>query len=141
MGFLLSVLLAELFMDHFEKNLFSSPHPLIKQTLWKRNVDDVFCILVGKEGDINDLLNVYNNLHWNIKLSCKIAKDELLNFLDLTSQLNGNKIIFKIFRKPSYTDQVVPNFSSHHPSYKYTAFHAMIHDSSISPSPTRTTKN
>ncbi|KAG8236787.1 hypothetical protein J437_LFUL016280 [Ladona fulva] len=110
MGSPLSLLLAELFMDNFEKNLFFLPHPKLKQIIfWKRFVDDIFCIIDGTERDIQELLT------------------GILKFLRFSISISKNKASLKVFRKPTYTDQVIPNSSSHRASQKYAAFHAMIH--------------
>lgn len=127
MGSPLSPLLAELFMDNFEKNLLSLPHPKIKQIIFsKRFVDHIFCIIDGTERDIQELLVLINDQHRSIKFT--LAKNESLNLLDLSISVNQNKASLKVFRKPTYTDQVIPNSISYHVSQKYTAFHALIHN-------------
>lgn len=57
-------------------------------------------------------------------LEIKIAKHK--NYLDLTISRIKNKHSFKIFRKPTTTDEVMHVSSNHTLSHKYAAFYSMI---------------
>ena len=58
MGCSLSFLLAEVFMNRFENELFTSGHPLSNYiNLWVRYVDDVLCLWTGNLADLNLLLD------------------------------------------------------------------------------------
>lgn len=54
--------------------------------------------------------------------------DNALNFLDLNVYIKQNHTLgFKIFRKPTTTDLIIPNDSVHPKVHKHAAIHAMAH--------------
>ena len=59
----LGSLIAEVFMCGYEEELFQSGHPLLDHVfLWRRYVDDVFCIWTGPIHAIQDFLDFLNSL-------------------------------------------------------------------------------
>ncbi|KAI5632973.1 GIY-YIG catalytic domain-containing protein [Phthorimaea operculella] len=50
-----------------------------------------------------------------------------INFLDLTIDIQENHHIYKIYRKPTYSDNIIHATSRHPDSHKHAAFHAFIH--------------
>jgi hypothetical protein len=128
MGSPLSPILADIYMDHFEKNLFSSSSELTKNVLcWYRYVDDVFCVWGGSKRQLQLFLTRLNSLNKNLKFTIEVEENNSLPFLDLKISKLNNKLDFSIFRKDSYTDQVIHFKSRHCFSQKLSAFHAMIH--------------
>ena len=51
----------------------------------------------------------------------------VVNFLDLTITLNKDKHLFNIYRKPTFTDSLIPAYSNHPWIHKLSAFNSMIH--------------
>jgi len=57
----------------------------------------------------------------------EVEEQGSINFLDLTIRRIDTALSFKIFRKPTHTDALIPASSFHPPSHKAAAFHAMAH--------------
>jgi hypothetical protein len=57
----------------------------------------------------------------------EIEKEKKLNFLDLSLEHPFDKIVFNIFRKPTYTDVIIPFCSAHPLNIKKSAFFSMLH--------------
>ena len=128
MGSPLSPILSEFFMDHLEEKLFNSGNPLLKHSLfWKRYVDDIFCVWGGSHRQLNVFLNHLNSLHPNLSFTMEIGKIRKINYLDITIAIEDGKPTFEIYRKPEFTDQIIPNSSFHHYSQKHAALHSMLH--------------
>lgn len=53
--------------------------------------------------------------------------DREINFLDLNIKIDAQRHHFKIYRKDTYTDNVIPADSKHPTNHKHAAFHSMIH--------------
>ena len=128
MGSPLSPLLAEIFMNHLEETLFKSQHPLTKNIFyWYRYVDDILCCWSSTARQLQNFLNHINNLEPSITFTLEIEHNKSINFLDLNIKITNNKHDFSIFRKPTYSDAVIPFSSSHPWFHKIAFFNSMIH--------------
>jgi Fic family protein len=92
MGSPISPLMAEIFMDLFEEQLFTpdqpSPHPLLQKILyWHRYVDDVLCAWTGSINQLHEFLELLNNRYPSIRFTMEIGGNRI-NFLDLTISIN-----------------------------------------------------
>jgi hypothetical protein len=76
---------------------------------------------------LENFLAFLNNIHDSISFTLELETDRKLNFLDLTIDIGTLKHEFSIFRKPTYTNQVIPADSCHPISHKLASFHSMIH--------------
>ena len=92
---------------------------------WKRYLED--CFIFWKytwwgEGDINELHDLLQNLHHQIKFTMEHSLKEL-PFLDILIKNVNGKIITDIYHKPTDTQQYL-HFRSHHPkNYKIHPLH------------------
>ena len=110
MGYPLSLVMANIFMEEFEtRALSSSPsHPRI----WLRFVDKTF--LVHKAEHTQQFLSHLNSLDPNIQFTTKSLDNVSLPFLDtLISQAPNGTLITTVCRKPTNTDQYL-HCDSHH---------------------------
>jgi len=71
--------------------------------------------------DIKSILNDFNSIHPNLTLTDELEQDNKLNFLDITIHKTPAGIQFSIFRKPTFTDTLIPYTSNHPPQHKYSA--------------------
>jgi len=123
----LECLIVEVFMSGYEEELFHSGHPLLDHVfLWRRYVDDVFCIWTGPVNAIQDLVDFLNSLYPSIEFTLEVGGSRI-NFLDLTitSLFSGFK--FAIFRKNTTTDILIHGSLFCPFSHKYAAGHYFIH--------------
>lgn len=122
MGNPLSCFVANLFMGKIENDL-EIEEKLPK--IWLRYVDDIFAVV--KSTEINNLFDMLNNRHPNIKFTLELENNGNLPFLDLMLSRGYNKIDIDIYRKPTNTSRYI-TFDSHCPfSTKLAAFHSMIY--------------
>ena len=77
MGSTVSVVVANLVMEHVEKLAISSF--VRKPRCWKRYVDDVCCSV--QECDVNDLLVHLNSIEPSIQFTCEVEKNCHLPYL------------------------------------------------------------
>ena len=56
-----------------------------------------------------------------------------INFLDVTISADENKISFNVYRKPTATDIIIPNYSFHPPEQKLAAIRYMVNRLSTYP--------
>ena len=124
----MSPLLAEIFMSNMEDTILN---PNKNETFfnsikfWRRYVDDILVIWSGSDRQIQLFINYLNNLHKNIHFTSEIGNGTLA-FLDFQITLTGNKLEYKIFRKPTFTDTVIPFTSNHPTNNKLSAFYSMF---------------
>lgn len=127
MGSPLSPLMAEIFMNCFEEELFTSEHTLTSLVqFWSRYVDDVFCVWLGDDEQLNQFLMYLNSFNQKIQFTMEAGKDQL-NYLDLSIKKHRNKLEFEIYRKPTQTDTIIPADANQSIQAKYSAFHSLIH--------------
>lgn len=130
MGSPISCLLADIFMDNFENKFMIDP-TLLRFTkeivYYYRYVDDIIILWKGNQNDLNDFVNRLNSRHTKIKFTLELQKNNKLNFLDLTLEIINNTHNFDIFRKPTYTDNIIHNKSNHPWQHKMAAFNFLVH--------------
>ena len=79
MGSPLGPLLADIFMAHAEKQLETQIEEL---RLYRRFVDDILLVSVC-QSKVNTLLNDFNNVHKNIRLTAEQEKNNEISLLDI----------------------------------------------------------
>jgi hypothetical protein len=65
--------------------------------------------------NINTLLNEFNQIRPNLLYSLELESNQQINFLNITVSRNNDTFEFNIYRKPTYTDTIIP-YNSCHPS-------------------------
>jgi len=63
----------------------------------------------------------FNTLHPNLKFTAEIERDNIINYLDISSQKTPNNLKTSIYRRPIFTDTIIPYTSNHPTEHKYTA--------------------
>lgn len=124
MGSPLSPLMADIFMDYFErKHLVNEPNI----QFYYRYVDDVIICWTGTSRQIDTFVKKVNKIHPKIKFKLELESNKSLNFLDLTISRVNNKLDFQIYRKPTHTDTTIPATSCHPLQQKLAAFRSYVH--------------
>jgi len=121
MGALSSSILSEIFLQHVEHTHI--PHLSMKHKLvnYFRFVDDIPHIFDYNNTDIQSILTNLNTLHPNLKFTAEIEHNNAINFLDTTIHKPQDNIKISIYRKPTFTDTIIPNTSNHPSKHKYAA--------------------
>ncbi|KAL1448333.1 hypothetical protein WDU94_003599 [Cyamophila willieti] len=78
----------------------------------------------GTKRQLDQFLQSINRIYNNFTLELEYGGSEI-NFLDLTISIREGKHFFKIYRKPSYTDVIIPASSYHMYNHKMAYFRNM----------------
>ena len=111
MGSPVSPLVANLFMEYLEKiAIDTSLNPV---RLWKRYIDDIFCIL--HKSTVDSFLDHLNSLSTSIKFTLEKENNNVLPFLDvLVVHDEQGRLITKVYRKNTHTNRYL-SFKSNNP--------------------------
>lgn len=128
MGSPLSCVIADVFMNELEhKIIMNSDRYADNILMWNRYVDDVLVIWKNTpDNSIEELHKYINSIHTKIQFTIEKENNNSLNFLDLTLMKEHNRITYKIYRKPTATDIVIPYDSYHAPNIKMASFRSLI---------------
>jgi hypothetical protein len=66
-------------------------------------------------------LTQLNALHPNLKFTAELEHNNTINFLDATIHNTQGNIKISIYRKPTFTDTIIPYTSNHPSQHKYAA--------------------
>jgi hypothetical protein len=115
MGAPSSGLIAECFLQHTENTHLaplSHKHKIIN---YIRYVDNVLVIYDFTHTDIHNILTYFNVIHPNLQFTAEIEVDNTLNYLDISILRSHNNLSTSIYRKPTFTDTIIP-YTSNHPT-------------------------
>jgi hypothetical protein len=133
MGFPISNIVAEIFIQHFENTHLK--HILEAKTIlfYTRYVDNILMIYNTKHTTPEKIHNLINKIHPNLQFAPTHVYNNTMHFLDLFLIRHTDKIEIGIFRKPTTTDTTI-NYTSNHPTeHKMAAYHFLIHRMSSLP--------
>jgi hypothetical protein len=103
MGSPLSPIIANFFMEDFEKN--ATEQATHKPACWFRYVDDTFVIWPKKKKKLKNFLNHLNGLHNNIQFTMKKEKEGHLPLLDIDIyRKTDGSLEHKVYRKSTHTN-------------------------------------
>ena len=124
MGSPVSAVVANLCMEFFEELALETVPT--RPRLWKRYVDDTFCIL--RKGSTKELLRHLNRVRPTIKFTVEQEEDRALPFLDtLLRRREDGSLDVSFYRKPTHTDLYL-HFESHHPTHVKRGVVRCLHD-------------
>ena len=125
MGSSLSPIIANIFLDKFERNLLSGCPIDCKPRFYRRYLDDTF-IIFNNEAEAKKFFQYSNSQHNRIKFTYEPENNEKLSFLDVTVHKSDNKFNTSIFRKKTFTGQGSNFFSSLYFPYKCSVIRTLI---------------
>jgi len=88
-----------------------------------RYVDGILIAYDEEKTNIDTLLECFNNISPKLKFTIEKEMKHKINFLDITINREPNKMSIDIYRKPTYTDVIIPNDSCHPREHKMAAVH------------------
>ena len=126
MGSPLGPTLANIFMSVLEKGYLNNCPSEFKPVLYRRYVDDTFCLFRNRD-HVYSFLEYINRQHPNIKFTYELETDNALPFLDVL--VNNDKDVFStsLYRKKTFTG-LYTDFSSLSPTkYKINLVRVLIY--------------
>ena len=126
MGSPLSPVMANLFMEEFEKNALATA--TLKPGFWLRYVDDTLSSWCHGLDNLQRFLDHINSLYPSIKFTYEVQKDDkTIPFLDvLFTVREDGSLGHKVYRKPTHTDRYLHFNSFQHPSIKNSVCKTLI---------------
>jgi len=121
MGTPTSGIIAEFFLQNLEDahlTHLSNEHKIVS---YFQYVDDILIIYDSNYTDIDNIHNDFNTLHPNMKFTAETETNNKLNFLNITVHKTPTNWKISIYRKPSFTDTIIPYSSNHLAQHKYAA--------------------
>jgi hypothetical protein len=108
MGTPSSCVIAEIFLQH-TKNLhlahLTHKHRIIN---YFRYVDDILMIFDPTHTNIQAILSDFNAIHSKLQFTAEVERDNKLNYLDITIHRTPTNLKTSIYRKPTFTDTIIP---------------------------------
>ena len=127
MGAPSSSTISEIFLQSLEHTKLI---PIVEQHRlinYFRYVDDILIVYDTLHTDINAITNSFNALHPNMKFTNETEHNNRINFLDITIKRQDNHVNISVYRKPTYTDTIIPYSSNHPTSQKHAAVRFLYH--------------
>jgi len=119
MGAPSSGLIAEIFLQHIEHTHLAHlthKHRIIN---YCRYVDDILLIFDSNHTSIQMILDDFNALHPKLQFTAEAERDHTLNYLNISIRRTPTNINTAIYRKPAFTDTIIPYTSKHPAHHKY----------------------
>jgi hypothetical protein len=121
-GSLISSLIAEIFLQHYEDANIKHLPDTKNIAFYARYVDNILITFDTTKINSHTINTYINNTHNNIKLNPTNEEHSSIDFLDLTVLCKHKQLYVDIYRKPTTTDTTI-NFLSNHPiEQKMAAF-------------------
>ena len=119
MGAPTSSILSEFYLQHLENSKIYDILLNFNIMEYFRYVDDLLVIYNERKTDTEDLLYSFNNIAPNFAIEKETRGS--INFLDLTIHRDVNRFSIDLYRKPTYTDSIIPIDSCHPIEHRYAA--------------------
>jgi len=121
MGAPSSSIISEIFLQHTEHTHLPRLTQKHKQVNYFRYIDDVLLICDSQHTDIHSLLHDFISVHPNLQFTQEVEQNNTLNCMDITIHKTPMNIKISVYRKPTFTDTIIPYTSNHPTQHKYAA--------------------
>jgi len=121
MGAPSSGLIAEFFQQNSENTHIAQISNKHNITAYFWYVDDILVIYDSCHTDIKNIQDDFNMLHLKMKFTAEQESNNQINFLDITIHKTPTKWTTSIYRKPTFTDSIIPYTLNHPPQHKHAA--------------------
>jgi hypothetical protein len=112
---------AEIFLQHTEHAhlaLLAHRHRIINYLPY---ADDILLIFYSTHKNVHAILNDFNAIHPKVQFTAEIERNNTLNYLDISIHGTPTSLKTSIYRKPTFTDTIIPYTSNHPTQHKYAA--------------------
>jgi hypothetical protein len=121
MGTPSSELIAEIFLQHIQHTHLTHLTHKHKIINYCRHVDDILLIFDSNHTNIQKILNDFNTLHPKLQFTAEAERDHTLNYFNISIHRTPTNIKTAVYRKPTFTDTIIPYTSNHPTHHKYAA--------------------
>jgi len=119
MGAPSSGLIAEIFLQHKEHLHLAHPAHRHRIINYWRYVDDILLAFDPNHTNIQAIFHDFNAIHPTLQLTAETERDNTLNYLDISIHRTPTGMKTSIYRKPTFTDTIIPYTSNHPTQHKY----------------------
>ena len=106
--------LAGIYMHWFEEQYVFNEENEFKPVYWKREMDDIFIIWRHGKDELENFVWRLNGIERRIQFTLKHEENNFIPFLDVGITKEEDKLVTKVYRKPTHTQQYI-NWLSNHP--------------------------
>jgi len=85
------------------------------------HVNAILLIIDSNHTNIQAILTDFNSTHLNLHITSETEQSNKINYLDISIQKTAHNIRIAIYRKPTFTDTIIPYSSNHPTQHKYAA--------------------
>ena len=121
MGAPSSSLIAVFFLQHIEHQHMARLSMTHKIITYFRCVDDILIIFYPNHSSIQTILAEFDTLHQKLQFAAEMEENETINYRDTTIHRTPSNWKTAIYRKPTFTDTIIPYTSNHPSQHKYAA--------------------
>jgi len=121
MGVPTSGLISEFFLqnlEHLHLTHLSNKRKIIN---YLRYIDDILLIFDSNHTNIQNILDDFNAVHPNPKFMAETETNKKIHYLDVAIHKTPTNWKISIYRKPPFTDTIIPYTSNHPAQHKYAA--------------------
>ena len=118
-----SPVVANLCMEAIEEVAINTSE--VKPKVWKRYVDDSFCII--KRNAVNSFHTTLNSIDPHISFTIEEESDQQIAFLDTLVSHKDNTITIDVYRKATHIDIYLDFFSHHDKGHKISTAETPLH--------------
>jgi hypothetical protein len=121
MGAPSSGLISELFLQQMEHLHLTHLQTKRRISDYCHSIDDILLVFDSNHTDIQSILSEFKAIHQNLKFTAETEIDNKINYLDITMHRTPTDWKISIYRKPTFTDTIIPYTSNHPTQRKFTA--------------------
>ena len=101
-------------MHWFEENHVFKEEQKEKLVFWKREMDDIFFVWRGTKDVLKEFVWHRNGVLFKKKFTLDHEENDFIAFLDVGIIKKEGRLITRVYRKPTHTQQYI-NWHSNHP--------------------------
>jgi hypothetical protein len=106
--------IAGIYMAWFEETFVLNGRMKRKISFWKRQRDDILLIWEDSSHKLQSFLTYLNGIEKKIQFTLEEEKDGALAFLDMYIMKKEDRLVTRVYRKPTHTQQYI-HWRSNHP--------------------------